>query len=85
MGVVRRIKRCGRGRGGRGLPATASLTSAFWSAMSCAHALWMFSENHAMFDAHVSALSSVLHVPQMITFRRDAFRWLCFDQTQRAC
>ena len=53
--------------------------------MSCAHALWMFSENHAMFDAHVSALSSVLHVPQMITFTRDAFRWLCFDQTQRAC
>lgn len=52
----------------------ASLTSAFLAAMSALHAVLMFVENQAMFDAHCSALRSVLHVPQMMELSRLMLR-----------
>ena len=48
--------------------------------MSCLHADWMFCANHCMLLAHCTALRSVLHVPQMSTFKAEIFRWLCLNR-----
>lgn len=50
-----------------------------FAVMSPLHCVWMLSANQPMFATHCSALGSVLHVPQIMVFRREMFRWLCFD------
>ena len=65
--------------GKRNAPASASVTIEFLFARSLAQLVCMFSANHAMFAPHWSSATSVLHVPQMITFISEMFFWLCFD------